>query len=389
MLHNHETETSLRNHQFTPLHSKLKILLINCYDMHKVLGMYKHGLFPGHHLFGAVELKKEFGVEMVIPKQEKYGILNKIGNWFDIPLVDQQLRALNILRHCDILYTPFAAANTKLIVLGKLLGLIRKPVVILVHFPLFGKPSKNRFIRMLTKRLIEKYDTVIFFSKLMRSEIIDAYNIGETYSKQHFLISPLGVDLNFFKKYRTENNPEAKTFLVSSGNTGRDFDILIKVAERINFPFKIYCKPESFPKSKNIPANVELLSGEFPFGQICQDIANARIVLIPLAPNPQATIGLVSLLETLALGKPVIMTKNKYIDVDFEKENIGVSVGENDVDGWVQAIMSMLEDYHRLKEMGENSLRLAKEKFNINIFAKDLAKAMNDTHQRYLQENSK
>jgi hypothetical protein len=59
------------------------------------------------------------------------------------------------------------------------------------------------------------------------------------------------------------------------------------------------------------------------------------------------------------------------------------------VDGWVQAIMSMLEDYHRLKEMGENSLRLAKEKFNINIFAKDLAKAMNDTHQRYLQENSK
>jgi glycosyltransferase involved in cell wall biosynthesis len=389
MLNQHATEKSFKNYQFVPLHTKLKVLLINSYDMHKVSGMYNNGLFPGHHLYGAVELNKEFGVEMVIPQQEKYSILNKIGNWFDIPLVDQQLRALSILRKCDILYTPFAAVNTKLIVLGKLLGFIRKPVVILVHFPLFGKPSKNRFIRILTKRLIQKYDTVIFFSSLMRSEIIDAYNIGETYSKRHFLLSPLGVDLNFFKKYRTENTPESKPVIISSGNTGRDFDILVKVATRINFPIKIYCKPESFPKSTIIPGNVEILSGEFPFEQICKDMANARIVLIPLAPSPQATIGLVSLLEAFALGKPVIMTKNKYIDIDLEKENIGVSVDENDVDGWVQAIMSLLENYPRLKEMGENSLRLAKEKFNINIFANDLAKAMSDTHQRYLEKHSK
>ena len=365
------------------LPGKLKILLINAYDMNKVYNMYNNGLFPGHHLFGALQLKNDYDMEIVIPKQEKYKILNKIGNWFDVALLDQQIRAMFTLRKCDILYAPYAAGNTKLIIVCKLLGLVRKPIVILVHQPLFGKPSKFKWVRFLVKKMILKYDTIIFFSHKMMREMMDAYNIEETYAKEHFSVSYIGVDKDFFSKYATANDPESKPFLISSGNSGRDFDILIKASQKINFPFKIYCRPESYPKVKPLPKNVEILSGDFPFGQICKDYADARIVLIPLAANPKGTAGIISLLDAMAMGKPVIITKNDNLDVDFEREKIGMEVGENDVQGWIQAIEHMINDYSSLKAMGDVSMKLGGERFHINTFVKNLAKALEYTHQRH------
>ena len=363
-----------------PLTNKLpRILLINAYDMKKVSEMYSRGTFPGHHLFGAHELAEDYGMNILIQQHEKYTFLNWLGKWFDVALLDQQIRALVTLREGDIVYAPFAATNTKLILMAKWFGFIDNPIVILVHQPLFGLPSKNRLIRFLASKLIPNFNTIIFFSQKLKEEVMSWYNPPE--EKRYFHFSPLGVDLEFFKNHKAQEN--AIPYVISSGNTGRDFDILIKAAQRVNCLFKIYCKPESFPKSAQVPENVEILSGEFPFRQICEDIASARLVLIPLTANPQGTIGLISLLEALALGKPIIMTKNKYIDVDFEKENIGVTVEENDIDGWAHAIASLIDDDKRLKVMGDNSLRLAKSSLNINIFAKELALAIEDTYRRY------
>jgi glycosyltransferase involved in cell wall biosynthesis len=370
------------NSRFLSLLAKFRIVLINSYPINKISEMCKAGNFPRHHLFGTLELKETYNIESSIPEHIKYPFLNRIGKWFDIEFLDQQIRILTTLRKCDIVYAPFAATNTKLIILLKAMGFISKPVVILVHQPLFGKPSKYRLKRLLVKKLIMSYDAMIFFSSKMREELIQAYDIGSDHAERHCYLASLGADIDYFNKFIRHDAVEQNPYLISSGNTGRDFDILIKVAERVNVPLKIYCKPESCPKSNAIPANVEILSGEFPFEQICNDIANARIVLIPLASRPKATIGLVSLLESMALGKPVIMTKNKYIDIDFEKENIGMSVDEEDVDGWVRAISSLIHDQKRLKEMGDNSLRLARQVLNINNFSKDLAKAMNDTYER-------
>ena len=362
---------------------KLKVLLTNAYAMDKIYELYKKGLCPGHHLYGALELRKDHNMEVVILPHEKYPFLNKIGNWFDIGLIEQQLRAIYALRKCDILYAPYAAANTKLIVLGKLLGLIKKPVIILVHQPLFGVPSSKKWKRKLVKKLIMQYDTLIFLSEQMRTELIRDYEIDPEHARKHFFTSHWGVDINFFQKYNGQNHFEEKRFVVSSGNTARDFDIIVKAFERIKFPLKIYCKPESFPKTKVIPENVEIISGNVPFEMICQDYADARMILIPLAPNPEGTIGLTSLLEAMAVGKPVIMTRNEKVDVDIENEKVGMIVEENDVEGWVTSINSMLNNFPLLKEMGDNIYKLGYTKFDMDVFGQQLAYVISDTFKRY------
>jgi glycosyltransferase involved in cell wall biosynthesis len=214
----------------------------------------------------------------------------------------------------------------------------------------------------------------------MRSDLIATYRIDDAHVTKHFISASLGGDLNFYRRFIAQSENSSQHSVISSGNSGRDFDILVTAAKKVNASFKIYCKPSSYPKSSSIPGHVELLSGEFPYERICKDIASASIVLIPLSRKSEGVVGLTSLLEALALGKPVIMTRNNYINIDLEKENIGLTVDEGDAEGWVQAISSLLNNPRRLKEMSDNSLRLAREKFNTKIFVQELATAMEATY---------
>lgn len=359
--------------------------MINTYDMQNVYRDSQTHNYPNHHLFGALQLERDFEMELIIPEQVRFPILDRIGNWFDIEFLDQQLRAIFTLRKYDVLYAPYAAKNTKLIVLLKFIGIIRKPIIINVHVPLFGKISSKKWTRAFVKMLIQQYDKIIFFNKTMKDEIVKGYEFDSAYVDEHFEVSQWGVDTNFFQKFTTVPDAE-KIPLFSSGNTGRDFDTLVMAASKFSERLKIYCRDESYPKSI-IPQNVKIQSGEFAFERICKDQASARIVLIPIAPGIDGMIGYTSLLDAIAMGKPVIMTRNCYIDLDIERENIGLYVDEEDVDGWITAIECLLSDATRLEEMSINSFRLASKRFHIDTFAQFLATCVTDAYQTFHNPN--
>ena len=359
---------------------RLRILLLNTYDMNKVRDLYSQGLYPSHHLYGTHELAKDYNAEVIIPKHEKYRILNRIGDFFDIGFLDQQIRAIFNARNYDIIYAPYAASNTKLIILLKLLGFFRKPLLILVHHPLFGKPSRYRWKRYVVKILIRQYDTIIFCSQKMRSQLIEAYNFDQRYITNHFFSCQMGVDLLYYKQFIDDSSFVTKKFIMSAGNTSRDFNVLVQACEKIGLPAKIYCRQKSMP-SVPIPSQITLYSGDFPFEQICKDYNDAQFVLIPLNKSPAGIFGMTSLLDALAMKKPVIMTKNENIDMDLEAEGVGISIADNNVASWAGAISKLWHDYTTLERMATNSFRLAQE-FDINNFAKCLAKALLITHER-------
>ncbi len=347
--------------------------------MNKVRGLYEQGLYPSHHLYGTLELSKNHDIDIITPEHIKYRFLNWIGNLFDIGFLDQQIRAILLKNKYDIIYAPYAASNTKLLVILKLLGLFRKPIVILVHHPLFGHPSTLKWKRSLVKTLIEQYDSIIFCSKKMRADLSLAYDFDWQYTKKHFFSSHLGVDLHFYKKFVVKTTEKDTKFIMSAGNTARDFNVLIRACEKLDVTVKIYCSPQSFPKSP-IPPHIQIYSGEFPFQQICKDYNAALLILIPLSDSPYGMFGMTSLLDALAMGKPIIMTRNVNIDVDVGEENAGISLGKNSVEDWANSISKLLDDIPTLEKMSSNSARLA-EKFDIQSFAKCLETVVHITHQ--------
>ena len=76
------------------------------------------------------------------------------------------------------------------------------------------------------------------------------------------------------------------------------------------------------------------------------------------------TVGLTTLVEALALGKPVICSRNPNFPIDVELMGCGISVPYGDVEGWVRAIEAMLSRPDKAREMGRRGRELAESIFN-------------------------
>lgn len=64
------------------------------------------------------------------------------------------------------------------------------------------------------------------------------------------------------------------------------------------------------------------------------------------------TVGLTTLVEAFALGIPVICSRNPNFEMDIDKEEIGITVAYDDVEGWINAI-------HRIADHPEEAQKWA------------------------------
>ena len=101
----------------------------------------------------------------------------------------------------------------------------------------------------------------------------------------------------------------------------------------------------------------------------------AFAIAIPLTETEDLA-GLTSLLDAMAVGKPVIMTRNKHIDLDLEKEGIGLWVKPGDLAGWQQAIAYLLAHPEEAAAMGDRGRRLCETKYNLDVFTNTLARTL-------------
>lgn len=76
---------------------------------------------------------------------------------------------------------------------------------------------------------------------------------------------------------------------------------------------------------------------------MAQIVATKQFVVIPCLEYSY-TVGLTTLVEALALGIPVICSKNPYYEMGIDKEQIGITVAYGDVQGWKNAINFLMEN---------------------------------------------
>lgn len=90
------------------------------------------------------------------------------------------------------------------------------------------------------------------------------------------------------------------------------------------------------------------------------------------------TVGLTTLVEAFALGLPVICSRNPNFEVDIDKEGIGITVEYGDVQGWINAIRYMADHPEEARKMGANARKLAEERFNLEIFSREIAESLSE-----------
>lgn len=351
--------------------------------MENTYALWAKGTSGSQHVWGKIELDQKGDIEVILLKHEKYPFLNKIGKLLKINHLDQQIRILGNLRHFDILYAPYSSANTRLLVLLKWIGLFRKPIVVTIHQRIFS--SKNSKIsRIFAKQFLLQYDASIFLSEPLMKKTLEEFEFSDEIIDKKFFTAQWGPEIEFYKKFNRSVPFNECNYFISAGHTDRDYETLIEAFRGINYQLKIYCTPRSLPKNVNIPSNVSICSEFTPYIELLEHYRKSRAILIPLKypASKEGCQGMTSIQDVVAMGMPVVMTRNPLLNLDVEKEGFGILVDKGDVEGWRRAVNALIEDENILKKMGKNADITFKEKFNSTLYAQTLEKVLRNVYNK-------
>ena len=156
----------------------------------------------------------------------------------------------------------------------------------------------------------------------------------------------------------------------------------IKLLMVLNMPFDTYKKPDRLDvdmellfKIKEKIKHYGLENNILPLGlldNMPQVMAASDVFIAPFL----STTGIVdyptSLLEAMAVGKPVIATRVGGIPEIIEHKENGMLVEPNNVDELVSAIMYMLNNKEEAKNMGKEGAKKILEKFKSEIVVDEL-----------------
>ncbi|MBW4691934.1 MAG: glycosyltransferase family 4 protein [Lyngbya sp. HA4199-MV5] len=347
----------------------MKALFMNNYPMDHAWDSWQNGEYPGHHLWGATHLAQH-GIEVEIVPYQTMMLLNKMGRKLGLgDHLDQQLRVLFHRADFDVVYSA-CQTTTFLLALLRSLRLFRKPIVALIHHPFDHTLSDALFLN--------GHDRLLCLSSTIMEPFAQEPGIHKKMDAIEW-----GADLPFYRMKSERSTPfdTAKpSYIVSAGKTERDHNTLVNAFLDIDYPLEIYCSAATAPSLKALPDRITIHASDSAHNAVSYQALltayrHAYAIAIPLT-NTNHLAGLTSLLDAMAVGKPVIMTRNLHIELDIETEGIGLWVEPGDVQGWQQAIAYLLANPEEAEAMGDRGHRLCETKYNLDTFTTSLARTL-------------
>jgi glycosyltransferase involved in cell wall biosynthesis len=349
----------------------VRLLFANNYDMARARAGWRAGLYPSHHLFGTAELGAPFEViDLPCLKDDLLGALSrrtrgKLGN------LAQQLAAVRRMRPGSVVY---GAAAHDLLSLAALraAGLLSAPIVGVFH----GVPSPGRF----SGSLLRGFDRAIAMSQATRELLEDG-----GMPSQRITVLAWGADLGF-PGFAPTGPVAGEAPVVATGKSGRDMRTLLDALAGTGLPARVYGNREALQHSGRLADNVEIVpifdpdassSGPLRYDYAIDDLRAAAVVAIPLA-DPHPLQGLTEVVDALACGRPMILTRAEYFDFDIERIGCGWWVERGDVNGWSERLTEAMADRDRLEEMGRAGRAWAGEHLNAQLFADGVRRVLLD-----------
>lgn len=336
------------------------------------------GQFPSHFLYGACHLP-EHGIGVVWHKSPRRE-MSRIGT-----ALYTAWRILTCREHFDAIYATHYK-GLEIIILLRALHLYRHPIIVWHHQPIITPKSR---LREWGGRLFYRgMDRLIFFSQ----KLVDDSMHSRKADPRRMVVGHWGADLEFYDSIREngkgkneKSNGHTFTF-IATGKEQRDQPTLISAFNRTQLPLRLYIgiNPDPDVPNPNLEAvqhccpgkNIDVVKicGLLPY-EIAQDVARADCVAI-CCKHTRYTAGLTTVVEAMALGLPMICSRNPQIPVDFDAVGCGIAVGYGDTDGWQRAAERMAANPDEARRMGRRGRILAEHSFNDRQNASEVAQVI-------------
>jgi glycosyltransferase involved in cell wall biosynthesis len=359
---------------------KKRVLILNDYSVEIVTVEIKNGLKPNHHLYGILELQNE-GHELIVIDPDDNKFWRRLSKLVDkIPFskmgnLRQQIKAFKRRREYDIVYAPCQNV-TQLLGLLSYLKIFNKKIIAIAHHPIImGRASwLRRYGFYITLKGHYKWGALSSvvaeqINTITRSEMAECFHWGPA--------------LDFYDKISKEINDiplRGKSVdIISIGRTKRDYKVLINAFNNTEIQVEIYC-PKEFVENlgADYTNNIKVFELDehesLKYPELIKLYKNAKIMAIPLGGIHKTLIGLTSITDALALGMPIIMTKNNFVEIDIEKEGIGYWVDPQESEQWRLKVAQILNTQN-LEKFSANARKLAENSYNTDIFLRELLEA--------------
>ena len=337
---------------------------------------WQKGLFPGHILYGQPELEKH-GFEFVMHPYRHYPSRFRL-------MLYVLWSVLSCYRSFEAIYAT-SFRGLELVVFLHALGLLRKPIYVWHHTAVTtaDNPIREHLSRLFYKGL----DVMFFFCQ----RHIDESLLTVKAPKHKLHLVHWGPDLKFYDRLKETvclpPPPEDEPTFISTGKENRDMRTLIRAFKYIRHHLDIYISEEcggiNYRKvieeeepSSNV--SVHYTEGVIPY-RLAQIVAGCSCVVIPCLDFPY-TVGLTTLVEALALGIPLITSRNEYFPIDLDKEGAGMTVPYGDVTCWIKSVRYFTDNLDEAVMMGRRARELAETQYNMEIFAKEIADVIHKKH---------
>ena len=340
-----------------PLQRRGSVYFYHTQDTERIVREWQQGTFPSHFLYGALQLA-DHNIDVVWHHQKHtYKRLRDmiVATW----------KVLTCRKPYDVLYATHTLGIEPVILL-RALGLFRHPIVVWHHQPIVKakNPLREAFARIFYRGM----DHMIFFSeKLMQDSLLSKKADPKRMSMVHW-----GADLNYYDSLpRTE-----EVLFISTGKELRDYETLLKAFQETGLPLTLYVekKRQAYFEGLNLLGpNIDIHYGDRPIPhEIALLVAQSQCVCI-CCQKSNYTVGLTTVVEALALGLPILCTRNPQMPMDIEAEGCGFWLEPQDIEGWKEKLQYIANHPEEAKAMGRKGRLLAEKYYNVEQCGKEVA----------------
>jgi glycosyltransferase involved in cell wall biosynthesis len=224
------------------------------------------------------------------------------------------LTSLRLANAADVVLSTVDTVGLPLVLL-KRAGLVRRPVV----YTSIGLPERlvqlrGERMRRLYRAALGRADAIVAYSKHEAEWLRDWVGPGGP----PIVFLPFAVDVTAFQPDPVRM---PQTDVVSVGaDPRRDFELLAEVASlHPELSFRIVASEERARSLAALPANVEL-EVDLALDDARERLIDARLVALPVRENSYSGATTV-LLQAMALGKPVVVSRTAAIASGYELED--------------------------------------------------------------------
>lgn len=337
-------------------------------DTERIWREWREGIFPGHLLYGATHFAA-YGLRIL-----QHRPLRSVSRWKRT--IYNAWKILTCPQRVDAVFST-SLNGVELLILLRALRLFRKPVVIWHHQPIVT--ARNRWRERFSRLYYHGIDHALFFSQKLIDDSLPAAKLPA--ERMH--VGHWGADLAYYDRLlRTQPAAERSGF-ISTGKELRDMPTLVAAFNATGAPLDIYVnRANGSLHYQDIFAHLQPADNvrlHFVRRLIPHELSlcvhRAACVVVCCLPS-NYTVGLTTVVEAMALGLPIICSRNPQLPMDIDAEGIGMTVPYGDVSGWQRAITFMQTHPAEAAAMGERGRRLAERLYNVETCARDVAQVL-------------